>query len=1186
MPSLLLPDSEIAAPITCILSDVDGVMTDGRIIYDNAGVETKRFHVRDGLGIKLWMNSGFQFGILTSRSSKIVDQRSAELGIKHVKQGHEQKLPAAQAMIAELGCQPNQVCYIGDDLPDIPVMKYVGLAVSPADAATDARARRIGSSASEAAMARCENWSNDSFAASNDGRSICGSSRRAGTRASRGEDCVAAFMRLPTRPIMLVRFSHYTTALIFLSAMAVIYQNLVTPWMQPPHVDVIRMATAPVLRVNESLKDLFPEGAWQRGGCKQLQTSDGMLLFQNWEQTNNDQWKLWPVTVVLGRGMSGQTDRAAVIIEAAEGAEIKFTESLDVMSGGAPPIHRGSMIGPVHIYSTGDDDETRSLDLRTANVGIDNQKIWTTEAIEMQVGQARLVGRDLTIHVAGPTGPSHGGSPAVLDRMELIYLDEFVMPMERGGFWDADETVANESTGNGTAANPTAGDPGPAMISIQCGGRVEYDFAVDHLRMQDSVALVHQVPGKLADRFDCESLELKLNDPTNDAIERHSPMDWLVEIIATGSPAIAKLPSFDAELAADEIKFNAVAGLVVASGSKGIRVRRGGINARLARLVYQFDPKLPKAIGSIDVQGPGIVRVDDPTIPLRKAQWRDRFTLQPVGVVMADDTAEINSDVELQVDGDFHAWLADGGEFKADSIIGVLTPEEQLGNDSKARTTLVPDRFQITGNVRIDTAAIAAETEYLMLFFVAEADPRPKSLNDSPAASPLRQWVVQPQAGGSMVDPIARPRPVIRGDSINAELRRNDSGLSAKKLSVDGSVEVIHYLKTGEQTLPAKLTGEHLQLIDGGGEDVLQLGSGVESPARFELGDGFFVGPQIQVRPSDNLIWINAAGEFQMPTAALPTGLAGQPNENIKWIKPPHCRWQGEMFFDGRTAVLSDGVDITASLVNGGQPWDLHLTGDRLQVDLLEGVEVRDMQAMRGATIQRVSLMQTPERPVLVQALRRAADGVLESKHLIHAAMLSLTPSEGGKIVGDGPGWYRGWMIPQSGNSMLGGKEETKVADPNGNLTGIHLIFNDSMQADMSGRNLEFLRGVRVGVRPVADFDQSFDAKTMDSISMGDSTLDCDRLRFTVEPGYDGSRGGATEGTPWEMEATSGVVFRTRNERGLLEGTASRAAYSSSKDLFTVEGARIGRQSSAKRGPTARPVRKAPSARWRFVPER
>ncbi|HIF31427.1 MAG TPA: phenylphosphate carboxylase subunit delta [Planctomycetes bacterium] len=125
--------------IRLILSDVDGVLTDGGIVYDNEGVEQKRFHVRDGLGINLWQRAGHIFGILTARTSHIVQVRTAELGIHIVCQGFEDKLAKGREVIAELNLEPREVCFIGDDLPDLPLIREVGMGVAVADASPEVR---------------------------------------------------------------------------------------------------------------------------------------------------------------------------------------------------------------------------------------------------------------------------------------------------------------------------------------------------------------------------------------------------------------------------------------------------------------------------------------------------------------------------------------------------------------------------------------------------------------------------------------------------------------------------------------------------------------------------------------------------------------------------------------------------------------------------------------------------------------------------------------------------------------------------------------------------------------------------------------------------------------------------------------------------------------------------------------
>jgi 3-deoxy-D-manno-octulosonate 8-phosphate phosphatase (KDO 8-P phosphatase) len=126
-----------AKRIELILSDVDGVLTDGGIYFDNQGIEIKRFHIRDGLGIRLWQRAGFKFGLLTARSSHIVKVRAAELNIDVVRQGFEHKLQAARDLIEQLGLKPEQVCHIGDDLTDLPVIRLVGLGVAVQDAAAE-----------------------------------------------------------------------------------------------------------------------------------------------------------------------------------------------------------------------------------------------------------------------------------------------------------------------------------------------------------------------------------------------------------------------------------------------------------------------------------------------------------------------------------------------------------------------------------------------------------------------------------------------------------------------------------------------------------------------------------------------------------------------------------------------------------------------------------------------------------------------------------------------------------------------------------------------------------------------------------------------------------------------------------------------------------------------------------------
>jgi 3-deoxy-D-manno-octulosonate 8-phosphate phosphatase (KDO 8-P phosphatase) len=122
------------ANIQLLILDVDGVLTDGGIIRDDNGIQIKRFHVRDGAGIVLWRRLGKDVAIITGKESDVVTHRAEELGIQHVYQNAGNKLEAYEQVKEELGVRDNEIAYVGDDLPDLPVMRKVAVPIAVADA--------------------------------------------------------------------------------------------------------------------------------------------------------------------------------------------------------------------------------------------------------------------------------------------------------------------------------------------------------------------------------------------------------------------------------------------------------------------------------------------------------------------------------------------------------------------------------------------------------------------------------------------------------------------------------------------------------------------------------------------------------------------------------------------------------------------------------------------------------------------------------------------------------------------------------------------------------------------------------------------------------------------------------------------------------------------------------------------
>ncbi|HTK92556.1 MAG TPA: HAD family hydrolase [Verrucomicrobiae bacterium] len=128
-----------ARKVTMLVLDVDGVLTDGRLLYGAAGEEIKRFHVRDGYALVAARRAGLTVAVISGRVSAAVTRRMAELGVDEVHQGVDDKRACLVALVARLGASRAQVAAMGDDVPDVPLLREAGLALAPSDAAREVR---------------------------------------------------------------------------------------------------------------------------------------------------------------------------------------------------------------------------------------------------------------------------------------------------------------------------------------------------------------------------------------------------------------------------------------------------------------------------------------------------------------------------------------------------------------------------------------------------------------------------------------------------------------------------------------------------------------------------------------------------------------------------------------------------------------------------------------------------------------------------------------------------------------------------------------------------------------------------------------------------------------------------------------------------------------------------------------
>ena len=131
---------EALAKLRLVAFDIDGVFTDGRFYLSNDGIESKAFHTHDGFGIRRLLDAGLDVAVISGRQSSAVEKRMTELGVQHVIQGSSDKIAAFNTLAGKLGINEKEAAFVGDDVPDLPLLRHVGFSVAVSNADTTVKA--------------------------------------------------------------------------------------------------------------------------------------------------------------------------------------------------------------------------------------------------------------------------------------------------------------------------------------------------------------------------------------------------------------------------------------------------------------------------------------------------------------------------------------------------------------------------------------------------------------------------------------------------------------------------------------------------------------------------------------------------------------------------------------------------------------------------------------------------------------------------------------------------------------------------------------------------------------------------------------------------------------------------------------------------------------------------------------
>jgi len=862
----------------------------------------------------------------------------------------------------------------------------------------------------------------------------------------------------------------------------------------------------------EALKKLFPPDAWQLQQPKTIESSNGILLFQEYKRDGED-LIIKPCTyVIFEKNKTGNQQPARIITLHAPNGAVLSNDILNSVDN-SDSIPAGRLIGDVLIHST--ESEAGAGDafrFKTRNIQFQKNRIWTTHDVDFQYAHHEGKGRDMVINLK-EIEPTRTVNPVKnpfsrIDFIELIDVDYVRLQLQQNLFEKSDRP-------RGTAK--------PAEMMIHCQGPFRIDFSNSLLTLEDQVDVTVSRDGQPEDQLLCERLDLTFSLPhqspqqePQDAVLDNNQLFEFQRITAAGNPLTIESPTQQLSIRGQTISFDMVQGTFSIEDAQQSLIKIHDHSFEVARFYYQMPPD-PARLGQFMATGAGSYRTT--LAGSHKEQinvtWKRDCKLE-----------KRNDEHILSLDGKAEISFSNAGTISSDRIHIWLAESVKPQNDSSEADPgyqIIPTKLAAIGDVLFDTAEIKAATQRAEVWFAYDKNGAAESPDDPSIEVPLNREL----------NPKPNPRRyVVHGELIRIQLMQQKEKQVLQGAYIAGNLSLRQESSEAGSRSPFVLHGDTVELrrdFNGLFEMTLVGNEERGQPAWVSFEDFQVSGNTIKFNQPQNLMWIPGAGEI---------AFAYGNSEDANTMK--RISWKEQMAFNGSVMELYGDVKTRGIFeTNQGDTYDLALDCGVLQAQLNKLV---NFSAFHSNVPVEIHLL-TCRNQIAIQSRTLDSEKLQQAYHQMQAENLTFFPNSGA-IESAGKGWIRS-VFRNNGKTL--GIDPGQPAQVNASQTPLqsfYVKFNSGLDGNVVNRHLTFNGKVESLFGPVENWDSKLNAESPAGLGPQGLEMTCEQLSIA-------------DITPTKTPTVVlSAIGNTYIESQQYVGLAHRITYSQAKNNLVMEGGR------------------------------